>query len=536
MLKALLKKQLAELSFTLIKSGKKGKQRSSGGFAAVIVAYIITFLALGMMFSGATVGMCMMLVPMGLDWLYFAVIGVLAVSIGVFGSAFTAYASIYQAKDNELLLAMPIPPSKILFVRLFGVWLWGFIFEAVVFIPSIISYAVLARFSILAIICQILLMLALSLLITAITCFLGWIIAKISSKLKNKSIITVIISLMFILIYYFAVMNFDGVIEYAISQLDSLAGTISTYLFPIYMMGRAGEGDIFGLLITIAICGAVFAIVYAVLSKGFIKLSTTNRGTAKKKCASRTEKHRGLASTLLSKEIKKFTSSATYMLNCGMASVMAIIVSIAALFNGPMLREILILIGGEAILAPIAAGIVCLAMSINDISAPSISLEGKNIWLLQSLPIAPWEVLKAKMKLHILFSSLPAAFSSIMFGIALRIGPADMLFVLIIPQIFVLFTAALGIVLNLKMPNLTWTNEIVPIKQSGAVGFSILLGFAAVIGLAAVFFGAFVLLGGFAGAAAPYIAMLVCLAAISALTAAMLRWIKKKGSEIFASL
>ncbi len=54
--------------------------------------------------------------PLGYGWLYYALMGLLALAFGVFGSVFSTYAGLYQAKDNELLLSMPIPPRRILLV------------------------------------------------------------------------------------------------------------------------------------------------------------------------------------------------------------------------------------------------------------------------------------------------------------------------------------------------------------------------------------------------------------------------------------
>ena len=60
--------------------------------------------------------------------------------MGVVGSVFITYSTLYQAKDNDLLLSMPIPVSKILFTRLFGVYVMGLLFEVLVMIPALIVW------------------------------------------------------------------------------------------------------------------------------------------------------------------------------------------------------------------------------------------------------------------------------------------------------------------------------------------------------------------------------------------------------------
>ena len=66
--------------------------------------------------------------------------GLLALFMGVFGSVFNTYASLYQAKDNDLLLSMPIPSGKILLVRLSGVYAMGLMYEVSVMIPTLVVW------------------------------------------------------------------------------------------------------------------------------------------------------------------------------------------------------------------------------------------------------------------------------------------------------------------------------------------------------------------------------------------------------------
>ena len=50
---------------------------------------------------------------------------------------------------------------------------------------------------------------------------------------------------------------------------------------------------------------------------------------------------------------------------------------------------------------------LCMLASMNDMAAPSVSLEGKSLWLLQSLPVTPWQVLRAKLRLQLLLTAIP---------------------------------------------------------------------------------------------------------------------------------
>ena len=86
--------------------------------------------------------LCGPLAAAGLDWLYFALMGGIAMLLGAFGSIFNTYAGLYLAKDNDLLLSLPIPVRSIILSRLLSVYLMGLLYSGVVTIPAAIVYLI----------------------------------------------------------------------------------------------------------------------------------------------------------------------------------------------------------------------------------------------------------------------------------------------------------------------------------------------------------------------------------------------------------
>ena len=68
------------------------------------------------------------------------IMGLMAVFLGAFGSVFNTYSGLYLAKDNDLLLSMPIPVRIIMASRLLSVYLMGLMYSGVVILPAIIVY------------------------------------------------------------------------------------------------------------------------------------------------------------------------------------------------------------------------------------------------------------------------------------------------------------------------------------------------------------------------------------------------------------
>lgn len=63
--------------------------------------------------------------------------------------------------------------------------------------------------------------------------------------------------------------------------------------------------------------------------------------------------------------------------------------------------------GYEGVISLLIAASICMMITMNDISAPSVSLEGKNLWIVQVLPVTGWQILKAKLNMHIILNIIP---------------------------------------------------------------------------------------------------------------------------------
>lgn len=94
---------------------------------------------------------------------------------------------------------------------------------------------------------------------------------------------------------------------------------------------------------------------------------------------------------------------------------------------------------------------------------------------------------------------------------------------------YIAFSACLGLTLGVMRANLTWTNELAPIKQSLAVTIAMFGGWAYALLLA----GLYLLLGWRIGAAV-YLALFS--AATIAAALAFLKWLKTKGAQRLAAL
>ena len=106
----------------------------------------------------------------------------------------------------------------------------------------------------------------------------------------------------------------------------------------------------------------------------------------------------------------------------------------------------------------------------------------------------------------------------------------QLLMILLFGGSYMLLMAQVGLFLGIKMPTLTWTNEIMPIKQGGAVIITLLCGFVYMI----LLFAGFMLLPGWRLGFCRY--MICFVGANLFLSGWIYLWLRKKGTTRFSAL
>lgn len=529
MLKALLKKQLQEFFSVFFVNGKTGKSHTKGsklGFG--LLFFILIFSFLSMFFS-----MAFLFSPVlgeEYSWIYFAVFAVLASLFGIFGSVFLTYNTLYEAKDNDLLLSMPIPPAMILFSRMAGLYITTLAYEAMVMLPAIIVYFTIVPAEMISVICIVINIFILPLFALGISCALGWLIALFASKLRNKSIVTVIISIAFFGVYYFFAMRLNTIINSVIENAEAVGEWIKTYLYPLYKMSLGCTGDIAAYLFFVFLVLVVFLIVYKILSVNFIKLAIVKKGIRKKEYKEKKVKRNSAKAAFLKKEFLYFKSTPAYMLNCALGSVLLIVFTVFALIRGADLFYAVSVVGILYEQLPVLCTLIlCFIASTNNITSPSISLEAKNLWLLKSLPAEVKDIFFGKIMLHIIITCVPLMISNIICGFFFGAGIILILLSTVFGVVFVALCAMSGLALNLTFPKLDWTNETVPIKQSMSSFIGMFLGlFYNIIIIAAYFMTASFL--------SPVMFLAVAMLILICIFVLIKRWIYTKGVKRFMDL
>lgn len=237
------------------------------------------------------------------------------------------------------------------------------------------------------------------------------------------------------------------------------------------------------------------------------------------------------SAALYRRELARLTSSSGYMLNAGLGLVFELVLAVLAVVKR---RELLGALTAIPELYAAAAPILLLAcMMVSGMvffTASSVSLEGKSYWIVRSMPVETKKVLQAKLSLSNSLAIAPALLMTLAAALALRLPAAETVLLLACQLLFVLLTANVGLMEDLRHCNLDWINETQAAKQGAGVLLSMLLGFGFVVAVGALYF---FLLAELMPTTAFLGLILALMAILYALTA---RWLMTRGVKRFETL
>lgn len=481
-------KTLVSIRMKSILSGflVRDKKKSSKGkmiLSAVLIAYII--IVFGGLFTKLFDSLYTAFTAIGMEWLYFSVMGLFVFIFCIVGSVFVTQQQIFSAKDNDFLLSMPVPVRSILLSRLLSIVLLNYLYEVLVMGPGLGVYVFQGKINVIGLLIFLLTFLLMPFLVLAISSVFGWIIALIGARTGKSSAVITAFTLALFLGYMYICFRMQDYLNKLIENGAAVGEAVRKVLPPFYSMGKAcAEGDLFSFLLFLAFCLIPFALVYFILSRTFIRIATAEKGGRKAVYRERNLKVSGVKQALFKKDMLHFTGNPMYMFNCGIGLLFMLVASVYLIINEKEVEPILFLLQSNMNDTSITGAGLCAVLgmmaSLINISSPMISIEAKTLWISKSLPVTARDVIFAKANVHIAASLPFVLISVILLEVTYDMNLLSRVLLMVLPFIVVVFNAYLGIALNLSYPKFDWISEIHAIKQGAAPIFSVLIAMATI--------------------------------------------------------
>ena len=400
----------------------------------------------------------------------------------LFLTIFYSNGILFGSRDIETLLSLPLKSSDIISSKFMFMYLLNFLIGFMFMLPGGIVWVLNGSLNVLQIILYFTSMIFVPLIPMCIAACMGMIVVAVSSYFKRKNVIALIFSFVMIgIIGYIAVSamksgNEDSIeimLSKQITALYPISGLFVQHTnFPMYI----------GMGLFIAFSTAVFYIFVKIVAMKYGLLNTLAKTTSRYSDNKKSYNRKSIFLALYKKEMGRFLSSYMAVLNAGLGVILLCVFSIFLLFNS--VEQIGESSGIENIneyLSNFAPLFIASMLSLSCPAASAISLEGKNIWILQSSPVKVKMILNSKIAVNLTLHLIGYMISIFAFTLKLDMNFIQVINLIIVPICYSIFITVIGISLNKKYPNYEWESEMMVVKQSMPVIVSGLVGIIALI-------------------------------------------------------
>ena len=495
---------------------------------------IITMVILGAVLLGYSGGAAYLLTTFDLSdkipMLFFMISFLLQFALGVF----SARSRIYREKDLDMIAALPVRWIPLVAARVFRMYVEGVVVTLGFLIPSMLVYGIRTGAGALLYVGILPAGLILAVLPTVLAAWVGLLFAAVIAKSRLKVLSEVVVSVVLVIVMLLAMSilspkgtpavsregqdpapasqsvgeagntqdaseekNFADLSkeEQKAMMAESVKNTLEQIekAFPIVKsMGDLLAGpDVAGLLIYAAVSLVLMALTVFVIGRLFFRISAGMVSVAKhREYHLESLRTRSVMKALVKKEAARYFSTGVYVANTIIGPVLATAMAVATIFLKP--EDVAAKLGKNMpvqmdfyALLPYLTGMFFVMVSI---SSSSLSMEGRNWWIPRSLPLSAREILGAKVLFNLMVLAPFYAVSELILLFSVKADLMERLWLIIIPGIAIVFSALLGMVLNLRFPKFRWDNATEVVKQSAASGLSILGGFVLILpGVGAMF-------------------------------------------------
>ena len=487
--------------------GKKSKARFIGVIALMCVAFLapLVLICMTLWFAAQT----MLAMGMGAEML--AAVFTMAQIMVLMLSAFTYINSMFFAKDNELVLNMPLRGAEIFSAKLIATYLNELVISALVTIPIAVitaaagiqagygsmfgaGYWILIPFAIA-------LLPVMPLLLLSVVSFpIALLVQKASKYPVLSAVLQAVLLMAFISLCY--LLGYGG--GYAMSsdetQVDtgmfqSLGGiSFYTRFLAKAMLGSSAAGNFFAFLgITVAMAAVAIGLS-VLLYRRAIAMSVEGGANTKRKVKTDEHVNKGTFRALVAAQVKTLSRTPDILVNLILTMAMPALIAVIMGFVMPSGEEIALEDPESGVdfryFGYFAAGMVVwitmFTSPLSNIGASfAFSLDKDNIAVLKSLPVTGKEVFKSKLIVSDAVSLLSAiAVTTALIAIA-DIPVWGCFIFMISVTVYLISCNAFTMSRDVANPHFNWMNIKELTKASNSATQFIMMGIGMAFGLVA---------------------------------------------------
>ncbi|MEG0711098.1 MAG: hypothetical protein RR448_02500 [Niameybacter sp.] len=444
------------------------KKRKMLGMAVGFLLIGILCLCMSIVYNGA---LLINLVQWKMETLYLPLVMTLTSLFLFITTIYKVSGTLFGVKDYDTLMALPIPTSYIVASRMIWLYSMNFLFLCVIMLPAGVLYSVMVEGSLIFWVKYIISLICVPLIPIIAGAVIGTIITAIASRFRHTSIVSIIISMLVVVAIFAATGTIGQVSENLLEHVDLLGEMMQSFIQKVYPLalvyGVGVCGNNIGRFLSFIGLSLGSFILFAILLGSKYKTIQTGLMSASAHRVYRLGELKGKSSLmgLYQKEIRRYISSTLYVMNTAIGGVMLLVAAVGlCVVDISQLESMLGIPNVDIYLGQFA-----------------ISLEGKNLWILKSLPIKIEEIFISKILVQLTVTLPAVLMSGIIIIVVFQLNLIQSVLIFVLPSAYSILMGIMGLIINIKYPRLDWTSEVQVIKQGAATMIAMVIGLLSLV-------------------------------------------------------
>ena len=300
---------------------------------------------------------------------------------------------------------------------------------------------------------------------------------------------------MFILVFVGVskIQSFGTIFINNVETIDMVLNNI--LIFPGLLFKAMYNSNILALIAYIVLNIILFFVFCLILSKGYKNIINRLKEIkkVKKKGEVKFEKTNDITITLIKKEFRRYISIPVYVVNTFFGMILLILFAGSTIFidKTTIINELFNTSQDAQMgltIFPFIIMVIAFTMLMSNTAGSSISLEGKNLWILKTLPVDIKKVLKSKVLFNILVILPISIISLVIVFFTFNLTLTELLIGILFEILISIFVGEFGIIINLKYPKINYINETQVVKQSLSSFLCVMLPMVVIMVMPIIYF------------------------------------------------
>ncbi len=459
---------------------KKRKSQTIGGMVGFGLVYFLIIVI------GAFQAGMMGVIGMGDE-----VPALCAMAVSAIAFIFTLMKSngyLFAFKEYDMLMSMPFEVKTVVSCKFMYMFIKSIGMPGSLVVSMLIGYGIAVHPPVYVYPLWLIMSVPVLLIPTILAAAIDALITSIGSGARIRKALQAIFLMAFCIACFFSRFLIEAIVrntmedsEYSmVSQISSASNGAGKYYLPISWFKEAViDHRVSSMMLLVAVAILLFVGFYTFVAQKYREINTRLASHEVRRTRGEVSfKRKSISMSIAYKELRRFFGSVPYLVNVGMGHVLTLIVGLA-----------FVVIGGDKIVAvmtnnapfdpnvvvPALPFLVYFFLGMLATTCVTPSLEGKNAWIMQTMPIEKMTIYKGKMLFNILLGMPFALAGTILMMASFKSNAADWITSLVLITVQMLFSTTFGMVCGLKYVKLEWENEVEVVKQGANVAVYLLV-------------------------------------------------------------